>query len=568
MPSNVVTQEQQRAQGTQVVALIGAAAAIAVVLLGLVWLAPLLIAWVNSGHVAHLNVVQAAKAVGTGKLLSGNPRRAYPLDIRRLLPDGSGYWSTLVLLVLVPIAALMAIVRQAWVRMSQPAADRRWWQLRGRRPREFGRYATLRALSVDRSTPGRHVVGRFAHPATLLATRPEVQLTGIAAPGSGKTTGLVEPLVLEHAGPSVNTSTKTDVVRTTIQRRRELGEVMIWHPFGESSDSWDPLQGCEDWGHALLMARWLGHARRLGQTSSQEYFDAEAEGLTAPLLHAAAHSPQLTIVDVHQWILTREENVPKSILEAVGANDALQRLENVYNYTERQRDGIIGTARVQLDAYGHPAAARTAGRDGRITAQRVLDANSANTLYIVAGREHQGLLAPLVVTLISSLLFYAGQRENETGRGLWPPALFALDETANIAPIQDLPQILSTSRSAGVQFLTIWQNISQIRERYGADAAAEILALSQAKIFLGSITDPQTRDELVGMLGQQQMIDGAAATNRTRDVLTAQSLQRLSSGEGLLVHGELPPVFFRQRRSYADRPLRRLAGAADENAAA
>ena len=563
MPAYTPTREQVAAQDKYLLAVAITVAALAAVALAFAWLAPAAIAWVNTGRTAHLSVVEAFRAIATGKLLSGDPAAAYPRDVRALLPGGWGYWTTLALLVALPAAALTAVAREAWVRMSRPAADRRWWQLRGRRPHEFGRYATVRALAVDVAQPGRHVVGRFARPAALLATEPDVQMTTIAAPRSGKTTGQVEPFVLEHVGPAVSTSTKTDVVRTTIERRRRLGEAFVWHPFGPESDCWDPLGGCDEWGHALLMARWLGHARRLGQASSQEYFDAEAEGLTAPLLHAAAHTPDKTIVDVYRWILARERDEPELILTQFGAEDALQRLQNVYAYTERQRDGIIGTAKVQLDAYGHPAAARTARRHGAITPAAVLDPRSANTLYIVAAREHQGLLAPLVVTLISSLLFHAGQRENETGRGLWPPALFALDETANIAPLQDLPQILSTSLSAGVQFLTVWQNVAQIRERYGPEAAAEILALSQAKIFLGSITDHHTRSELVELLGQRQAPDTDDHRGRGPDVLSAQALQRLSGGEGLLVHGELPPVFFRQRRSYADRQLRRLVGAPD-----
>ena len=48
-----------------------------------------------------------------------------------------------------------------------------------------------------------------------------------------------------------------------------------------------------------------------------------------------------------------------------------------------------------------------------------------------------------------------------------------------------------------------------------------------------------------------------------------QGSRRLSAGERLLIHGDLPPVFFRQRRSFADRHLQRLAGAAgDETLAA
>ena len=45
---------------------------------------------------------------------------------------------------------------------------------------------------------------------------------------------------------------------------------------------------------------------------------------------------------------------------------------------------------------------------------------------------------------------------------------------------------------------------------------------------------------------------------RPADVLTAQALQRTSNGDGLLIHGELPPVLFRQRRHYQDPALQRL----------
>ena len=193
-------------------------------------------------------------------------------------------------------------------------------------------------------------------------------------------------------------------------------------------------------------------------------------------------SGDLTIVDVYRWVLKREQDTPKKLLRKAGADDAIERLENVYAYTERQRDGIIGTAAVQLKAYGHPGAARTASRTNALTPEQLFANGEANTLYIVAGREHQQLLAPLVVTLLSSLLHHLSETENRNGHGLWPPALFALDETANIAPLQDLPQILATSLPSA-RFFTVWHSIAQIHRHYAPAGAGEILALSQAKIF-------------------------------------------------------------------------------------
>jgi type IV secretory pathway TraG/TraD family ATPase VirD4 len=154
-----------------------------------------------------------------------------------------------------------------------------------------------------------------------------------------------------------------------------------------------------------------------------------------------------------------------------------------------------------------------------------------------------------VVTLISSLLHHLAEEENRTGQGLRPPAMFALDETANIAPLQDLPQILATSLPSA-RFLTIWHSIAQMHRHYGQAAAAELLALSQAKLFLGSITDGHTVTELTRLLGRR-----ASEQHQNPEILTAQALQRTTAGEGLLIHTHHPPTFYRQRRYYDDPAL-------------
>ena len=523
-----------------------------------VWTIPMAAAWVHSGQVIHLSVYGAIKAVVTGRWLSADPATAYAPRVAARMPGPWGFWTSAALVVIGEISALVAIGRNVEIRMSRPAADRRWWQLRGRRLQEFGRYRTVRELVVDGPSPERIIVGHIARPRAPLAISNNMQVAVLAAPRTGKSSGLVIPALLEHEGPVVTTSVRTDVVEHTIERRRRLGRVWVWDPFGHDTDAWDLLQGCANWEHALLVARWLGHARKVGEGINQDYFDEEAEGLVAPYLHAAALTPDTTAAGVYRWILERNDKEADQILTDVGATDARERLRAVYAYTERQRDGIIGTAAVQLKAYGHPAAGRTARRGEGVTPEELF--SGPNTLYIVAGRDHQQLLAPLVVTMISSMLFWIGEQENRTGNALSPQALFALDETASIAPIQDLPQILATSLGSGARFLTVWHSVAQIRRHFGIDAAAEILALSQAKVFMGSITDQFTRQEVIDLLGQRQQ-QRRQNFGRPTEVMTAQALQRTTAGEGLLINGELPPVMFRQRRHYLDPGLKRLKGA-------
>jgi type IV secretion system protein VirD4 len=538
---------RQRQTQARPPALLGVLAVIAAASL-MVWVGPQLAGWVNSGHWISVGFWQAQGAV-IRVIIGRSPVAGWPLALRRSLPASGEFWTIQMLVVVMLAACAGVVVRELDVRASRPVSDRRWWQLRGLRPRPFGRPRTIAALLVHHPDPDRIVIGTYGRPARLLAISANVQALVVAAPRSGKTSGAIIPALLEHYGPVVNTTVRTDVLHSTLCRRRRLGRVWVWNPFGGSTDSWDPLHGCKDWEHALLVARWLGHAVQLGANHSQEYFDQEAEGLTAPLLHAAALSDQHTILDVYRWILRRERDTPEALLRTANADDALERLANVYSYTERQRDGIIGTAAVQLKAYGHPGAARTAARNDGVTPQRLFANGEANSLYIVAGREHQQLLAPLVVTLLSSLLYDLSQTENRNGHGLWPPALFALDETANIAPLQDLPQILATSLPSA-RFLTVWHSIAQMHRHYGDAGADELLALSQAKVFLGSITDRRTVQELTRLLGQR-----ASEQNQNPEILTAQALQRMTSGEGLLVHTDQPPTFYRQRRYCTDPAL-------------
>jgi type IV secretion system protein VirD4 len=549
---------RERAQRPAEAELAAVVVCLAAVVVAVAWAVPTAAAWTKAGRLPRLRLVDAIAALGDSHLFGGDPARAYPDATARLLPGAWGFWLAGALVAVGLLAALFAVARAMEVRMSRQAADRRWWQLRGRRPHEFGRFRTVRELVVDGPSPDRIIVGHVARPKAKLAISADAQMAVVAAPRTGKSSGLVIPAILEHEGPLVTTSVRTDISQHTLARRKRLGRVWVWDPFGKDSDDWDLLEGCEDWEHALLVARWLGHALRIGEGINQDYFDQEAEGLVAPYLHAAALTPDVTATDVYKWILGRDDKTAAQILDDVDAEDAKQRLKAVYAYTERQRDGIIGTAAVQLKAYGHPAAARTAKRGRGVTPELLFE--GPNTLYIVAGREHQQLLAPLVVTMVSSMLHWLSERENRTGAGLKPPALFALDETASIAPIQELPQILATSLGSGVRFLTVWHSVAQIRRHFGDDAAAEILALSQAKVFMGSITDQYTRQEIVGLLGHRQPTPGAGSPGYAVDVMTSQALQRTSAGEGLLINADLPPVIFRQRRHYQDPALRTLKG--------
>jgi type IV secretory pathway TraG/TraD family ATPase VirD4 len=529
--SSAGRQQEQAVLMLAGIALVAAAAAALTA-----WVTAIAAGWVHSGRVPPLGVGDALSAALKHEFWSTDPAAAYPPQVRRLLPGGWGFWSTAALVFIFGTAMVLAATREIFDRMQQTVTDRRWYHVfRGRRPQVFGRYRNVKdSLVVDAASPERLIVGTIASPPVLVAVQEHAQVCAIAVPHSGTTSGLIVPAVLDHAGAVVTTAADTDIVEATLQRRMDMGETFLWDPFGEHTDCWDPLQRCEDWSHALMTARWFGHALALGENDA---YDEAAQELVAPLLHAAALTGNLTIVDVYRWVRDRDVQTPVAILSEKDADDARARLQAVYTLNPRRLDSVIATAHVQLKAYGHPAVERTARRGWGITPEELLNGRP-NTVYLVAGREHQRLLAPLAATMLSSFVHYANELHT-LERPVSPPALFALDDTAQIAPLQELPEILSIAHEIGIRFVTVWHSLAQIRQRYGADAAAEVLALSHAKVFLGSITDDRTRDELLRLLGKR---------GDEHDATTAQALQRLQAGQGLLIHSEQPPLFFTQRR--------------------
>ena len=116
--------------------------------------------------------------------------------------------------------------------------------------------------------------------------------------------------------------------------------------------------------------------------------------------------------------------------------------------------------------------------------------------------------------------------------------LFALDEVANIAPLQELPQIASEGGGQGLTLLAAFQDLSQARARWGK-AADGFLTLFGTKLLLPGIADTTTLEAVSTMLGEydRQVISRTSDANlfsdpgkKTRTVST-QRTRVLSPGE-------------------------------------
>jgi type IV secretion system protein VirD4 len=516
------------------------------------WLLPTAVTWAFDGSLGAMSPAGAVR--GTIEIVRDSrweePAEAYPPQARAHMPAGAAWWLPAGWFAITATLFALAGWKRLEPAVSRTRLGRRAYDPRGARPRSWALPRDLAGLTVPHRSPDRFTLGHLD--GRLLASDDEAHVAVIAPTRSGKTTRCVVPWLLEHDGPAIVTSTKTDVVASTRTFREQLGRVQVWDPFGEASAAWSPIESCKTWEAALLRAQWLADAVQEGDSEIAAYWRGEAAKLLAPLLHAAALD-ELAIGDVLSWVDAQDAKRPGAILEKTEAEAAKRQLDAVVNLDPRNRGTTYMSAGSLLAAYRFPAVARNVG--AAITADAFLD-GGANTIYVVAPERQQRLLAPLVVAMLASILDEAAERANRASP-LDPTLRVLLDEAANIAPLRALPAYLSQAAGYGVRIATIWQSVAQIRARYrtGADA---ILANSTAKLFMGPVGDEATISYLHHLLGDERVQSESKSTS-FRPKAHAGALQQLDVDLALLIEGRLPPAIVRLTPWWEDRRLRARA---------
>jgi type IV secretory pathway TraG/TraD family ATPase VirD4 len=324
----------------------------------------------------------------------------------------------------------------------------------------------------------------------------------LGPPRSGKSSAVIIPALLAHLGAAISTSTKPDVLAATAAGRSRVGRVWHFDPtdtaFGAESVElrWSPVTAAGSWDGALLMARAMVGGARVGAgTTDQTHWSRRAAALLAPLLHAAAIGGH-SVGHVVDWVLRHELDEPGVILQRAEAKIACGVLVGLQSTEARERSSIFSAAADALEAYtAHGALA--AASDPNFNAEQFV--RSADTIYIHAPAEDQALAAPLVCGLLSEIrrATYQAHRAGALRGGV----LFALDEAANIAPLQELPQIASEGGGQGIQLLAAFQDLSQARARWGAQADG-FLTLFGSKVILPGVADSQTLEQISLALGE------------------------------------------------------------------
>ncbi|MYV46914.1 type IV secretory system conjugative DNA transfer family protein [Streptomyces sp. SID2888] len=316
---------------------------------------------------------------------------------------------------------------------------------------------------------GAEQTGTTASP-TATWTRPSVVL---GPPDTRRP--LAAQAVRDAEGPALIVTSDPALWSETKDARAKLGPVLLYDP-AHLCDTparlhWSPSSGCEDRATAAARATALLAPVRPTARIDQAVADV-AETLLRSYLHAAAVEGR-TIRHIHRWAQGSQVQDAIRALRTnpKAASGAAGELEAALTSHPERRDmaqELTGRALSSLSTV-HIREACTPNRNDSLTLDSFV--NEGGTLYVVGEsledpRQHPGAM-PLLTALASSVVERGRRMAERSSSGrLDPPLALVLDDVAAVAPLPQLPELLSSGTDRGLPTLALLRSREQGRARW------------------------------------------------------------------------------------------------------
>ncbi|WP_180936027.1 type IV secretory system conjugative DNA transfer family protein [Nocardioides ungokensis] len=406
------------------------------------------------------------------------------------------FWLLLALLAILLLAGSLIIVRRVYAghsSRSEPATWATWRQER-----------RLAVPTDPARRSWRLTAGRGRASGRLLAGHDCVSAVAFGPNGSGKTTSLIIPNVIDWDGPVVLTTAKPQDLAPICRARAASGPVWVVAPGGapgHGTVGWSPISAASDDDQADRIAEWMVDSSGMNGDPKARPWNSQARKYLKGLL-LAAHLSGGGLTQWVEWIHggERARDHVEDILRGAGHDATAREYSSTWSIHEEGKGSVLFTALGLADTYSRPGVADAADRGGFSPAQ-LLD--SRGTLCIVTPNAEGDRFAPYFTTLVSAIVHEAESRAAATSGPLSPRLLLALDEAGNVFRYPRLPHLLTTARGNGIQLLLIYHDLAQVEHLYGGrEVARTVVSNAKMRMLLPGVGDLETLRYWSELMGQ------------------------------------------------------------------
>ena len=396
----------------------------------------------------------------------------------------------------------------------------------------------------------------------------------VGGSGSGKSSAYAYPNAHQCLGSYIFTDPKGEIYDTTAGYLKSQGyDIKILNLVNpESSDGYNPLFHIQSEMDVDIIASTIVKGQKAEKTDDP-FWDNMSELLLKALIYYLLATRPL-----------EEQNLAScaEMVRAANINGDTNTLSDLINQLPSDHPARMNFKSVEVasDKTYSSILASLQSALGKFDSKDIADLTSTNTinfedigrrktaLYVVSSDTHSAydfLLTIFFSQMIQHLYDFA----DKNGGRLPMPTFFILDEFANIGQIPDFDKKISTSRSRGISFSVILQNLDQLKGIY-EKSYETIIGNCDTHVFLGS-NSYETVEYFSKELGEKTISHDSKSINRdkhsvktgtsdskqimARALMTPDELRRLPQDECIIFEKGLKPIRAKKHFWFKDKRI-------------
>ena len=354
-----------------------------------------------------------------------------------------------------------------------------------------------------------------------LDKRGNVNVLVVGGSGSGKSASYSIPNAHQMLGSYVFTDPKGELYDRTAGYLREHGYKIkvlnLVHP--QYSDGYNPLLHISSDIDVDVIANTIVKGQKSEGGGSDPFWDDSAETLLKSLIYylmATRPEEEQNLASCAEMVRAANSNGGSNLLTELMSqlpydHPARMNYKSIEIAPEKTYSSILSTLQSKLGKFDSKEIAELTSTD-TINFEEIGSEKTA--VYVISSDTHGAydfLLTIFFAQMIQQLYDFA---DNNGGK-LKERTYFILDEFANIGRIPDFDKKISTSRSRGISFSVILQNLDQLEAIY-EKANETIIGNCDTHVFLGS-NSQKTVEYFSKALGEKTISHESISTNRDKE---------------------------------------------------
>ncbi len=399
----------------------------------------------------------------------------------------------------------------------------------------------------------------------------------VGGSGSGKSSAYSFPNAYQMLGSYVFTDPKGEIYDQTAGYLKQHGyDIKVLNLVNPAnSDGYNPLMHISSELDVDVIANTVVKGQG-AESKSDPYWDDMAEMLLKALIYyliATRPEQEQSLASCSELVRAANNN---------GGSNLLTELINQLPYDHPARMYYKSIEIAPEKTYGSILSSLQS-KLGKFDSKEIAEVTSTDTInfesigtkktavYVISSDTHTAydfLLTIFFSQMIQQLYNFA----DLNGGRLQVPVFFILDEFANIGRIPDFDKKISTSRSRGIQFSVILQNLDQLEAVY-EKSYETIIGNCDTHVFLGS-NSYKTVEYFSKALGEKTISRESKSVNRdkfahkqgfsdseqimARALMTPDELRRMDNDLCIIFEKGIRPVkapkyyYFKHQKMYKD----------------